>query len=95
MNISQLECFLSVADHLSFAKAAEELSISQPAASHQIQSLENELGGKLFHRTTRTVTLTEAGREFLDDARRMVAIARTPVQSFENTEERESKPLNM
>ena len=40
MNISQLECFLSVADHLSFAKAAEELSISQPAASHQIQSLE-------------------------------------------------------
>ncbi len=95
MNISQLECFLSVADHLSFAKAAEELSISQPAASHQIQSLENELGGKLFHRTTRTVTLTEAGREFLDDARRMVAIARTAVQRFENPEERERMPLNM
>ncbi len=95
MNISQLECFLSVANHLSFANAAEELSISQPAVSHQIQSLENELGGKLFHRTTRTVTLTEAGKMFYEDAKRIVTIARTAIHRFENPQDSSAEPFNI
>lgn len=65
----QIECFLSVAHHLNFARAAEELNISQPAVTHQIKSLEAELGVKLFKRSTRLVSLTEEGMYFLDDAK--------------------------
>ena len=45
MNTVQLECFLSVANYLNFSRAAEHLRITQPAVSHQIGSLEDELGG--------------------------------------------------
>ncbi len=70
----QIECFLSVAHHLNFARASEELNISQPAVTHQIKSLEAELGVKLFKRSTRLVTLTEEGIYFLDDAKSMQQI---------------------
>ena len=43
MNTVQLECFMAVAEHLNFSKASRELKITQPAVSHQIQSLEEEL----------------------------------------------------
>lgn len=75
MNTFQLECFLSVAEHLNFARAAEQLSITQPAVTHQIRSLEQELNTKLFRRTTRSVSLTSAGILFLDDARQMLQIS--------------------
>ena len=48
MNTVQLECFLAVAQYLNFSKAAESVSITQPAVSHQIGSLEDELGGEAF-----------------------------------------------
>ena len=47
MNTVQLECFLAVAEHLNFSKASRELKITQPAVSHQIQSLEAELNAAL------------------------------------------------
>ena len=53
MNTVQLECFLAVAQYLNFSKAAESVSITQPAVSHQIGSLEDELGVKLFVRTSK------------------------------------------
>ncbi len=68
MNTVQLECFISVAEHLSFSKASKVLKITQPAVSHQIQTLEEELGVKLFHRTSKSVALTEEGLLFLTDA---------------------------
>lgn len=68
MNTVQLECFLAVADHLNFARAAERLHISQPAVTHQIRSLESELNVQLFRRTTRAVELTDTGWNFLADA---------------------------
>lgn len=61
MNTMQIACFLEVAHHLSFARAAETLYSSQPVVSYQIKSLEEELGIKLFARSSRSVTLTEAG----------------------------------
>ena len=64
MNTTQLECFLAVANFLNFSRAAEQLKITQPAVSHQINTLENELGVKLFHRTSRTVRLTQEGYVF-------------------------------
>ena len=69
MNTVQLECFVSVAEHLNFSRASESLDVSQPAVSHQIQTLENELGVKLFKRTSKIVELTEEGMLFLADAR--------------------------
>ena len=68
MNTIQLECFLSVAEHLNFSRASEELKITQPAVSHQIRTLEEELSVKLFQRTSKNVSLTPEGIQFLPDA---------------------------
>ncbi len=64
MNTTQLECFLAVANYLNFSRAAEYLRITQPAVSHQINTLEDELGVKLFHRTSKMVRLTQPGHLF-------------------------------
>lgn len=61
MRITQLEYFESVARNLSFTKASEECHVAQPAVSQQIRALEKELGFALLNRTTKGVTLTEAG----------------------------------
>lgn len=84
MNTFQLTCFLAVAEHLNFARAAEQLHVTHPAVSQQIQSLEKELNTKLFIRTTRTVKLTEEGKAFLNDAQQMVAISERAKKRFEN-----------
>ncbi len=72
MNTDQLKSFIQVAENLNFARAAEILNITQSAVSRQIHSLEEELGTRLLHRTTRTVTLTPAGISFLEDAKNVV-----------------------
>ena len=74
MNISQLECFVRVAETRNFQQTADALHISQPAVSKQIAALENELGARLFLRTTRTVSLTPAGETFLPDARNILRL---------------------
>jgi DNA-binding transcriptional LysR family regulator len=88
MNTFQLECFLAVAELLSFAKAAKKMNISQPAITHQIKALEEELDVKLFHRSTRVVELTLEGAAFLPDARSMASIAQRAKLRFQNPEER-------
>lgn len=75
MNTTQLECFLTVAKQLNFSKAAEEVKITQPAVSRQINSLEAELGVKLFSRTSKKVELTVSGLQFIEDAREIIKIA--------------------
>jgi DNA-binding transcriptional LysR family regulator len=63
-----LRAFVVVAEELSFTRAAERLFIAQQALSSQIQQLETRLGTRLFERTTRKVSLTEAGEQLLPDA---------------------------
>ena len=62
MNLDQLRVFLSVARHLHFSRAADELYITQPAVSASVAKLEAQYGVKLFHRIGRRVELTDAGR---------------------------------
>src|SRR5436190_426393 len=59
-----LPAFEAAARHLSFTKAADELSLTQSAISRQIQALEKGLGTRLFERRTRSLLLTEAGQRF-------------------------------
>ena len=87
MNIFQLSCFLTVSETLNFARAAEHLNITQPAVTHQIRSLESELGAKLFLRTTHSVELTHAGLLFIDDARNIVTTAHQAQRRFEHMQE--------
>lgn len=65
-----LQAFLSIAERGSFQKAAQHLHLSQTAISHRMRKLEDELGIKLFARTTREVTLTRSGIEFLPKAQK-------------------------
>lgn len=68
MELRVLKYFITVAQEQSFSKAAKVLNVSQPALSKQIKDLEDEYQITLFNRTTRTVSLTEEGRLFKEQA---------------------------
>jgi len=63
--VHQLIVFRTVAQHLSYTRAAETLYLSQPAVAQQVKSLEQMLGLRLFARSGRGIVLTPAGQEFL------------------------------
>lgn len=65
-NLSHLAAFAAVARHASFRKAGIELTLSTSAISYAIRGLEERMGVTLFHRTTRSVSLTEAGQRLLE-----------------------------
>src|SRR3954468_18382856 len=73
MEISQLKTLIHVAELGSLSKAADRLNIAQPALSRQIRLLERELGTYLFERHGRGMVLTEAGREVLEHASRIMS----------------------
>jgi len=72
MELRQLRTFIAVAELRHFARAASLCNLSQPAVSHQIALLEEELGAKLLNRAARRVSLTVAGEVFLEEARRIL-----------------------
>jgi DNA-binding transcriptional LysR family regulator len=73
MNLSHLKTFVAVAELRHFARAAGVCNVSQPAVSHQIAQLEQEVGATLLNRTARRVSLTVAGEVMLEEARRILA----------------------
>ncbi|MDE1168085.1 MAG: LysR substrate-binding domain-containing protein [Pseudomonas sp.] len=71
-DLNDLQAFRAVVEKGSFRKAAEAISISQPALSRRIEKLESALGVRLFDRTTRRVSLTMVGRAFAPSAERLL-----------------------
>ncbi|MEO6044109.1 MAG: LysR family transcriptional regulator [Tepidiformaceae bacterium] len=83
MELAQLEAFLQVAQHRSFSRAAEALFLTQPSVTARIQSLEREIGERLFERTGRSVTLTDAGHAFMPHAQRALTAVQEGTDAIE------------
>lgn len=73
MELRQLRSFIAVAEELHFQRAARRVNLSQPALSHQIKALEEEVGVTLLERDRRSVALTAAGGAFLARSREVLA----------------------
>jgi LysR family transcriptional regulator, hydrogen peroxide-inducible genes activator len=90
MNLSQLQYVKAVADTLSFSRASEECFVTQPTLSNAIVQLEEELGGRLFNRTTRKVSLTDFGIFMMPLIENLLLAQTTLVnqsKAFQNIEE--------
>ena len=72
VDVRGLEVFLSVAKHLNYTRAGEEVNLSQPSVSVRIRQLEDELGTKLFEQLGKKVALTDAGLVLIPYARRVI-----------------------
>ena len=83
MELAQLEAFIQVAHHRSFSRAAEALFLTQPSVTARIQSLEREIGDRLFERTGRSVTLTDAGHAFMPHAQRALTAVQEGTDAIE------------
>lgn len=73
MELRHLRYFVAVGEEEHFGRAAERLHVVQPALTRQVRQLEDELGCALFERLKRGVRLTEAGKSFLEEARRVLS----------------------
>ena len=95
MELRHLRYFVAVAEDLSFTKAAGKLHLAQPSLTRQIHNLEEELGVRLLNRSKSQVTLTEEGRSFLADARRILALATESVLAVQRLSRGEAGQLNI
>jgi LysR family cyn operon transcriptional activator len=75
MDLRRFRCLVSLAEELSFTRAARAMNVSQSALSQQIKDMEEELGVRLCDRSARSVRLTEAGMIAVDHAKRALAVA--------------------
>ena len=83
MDVRSLEVFLSVAKHLNYTRAGEEVNLSQPSVSVRIRQLEDGLGVKLFEQLGKKVALTEAGLLLIPHARRVITAIEDARQSID------------
>ncbi|MCC6070050.1 LysR family transcriptional regulator [Massilia sp. GCM10020059] len=95
MELRHLRYFIAVAEELHFTRAAERLHIGQPPLSQAIQALEADIGAQLFARTKRSVRLTEAGKLFLTDARRILALSEQAGETARRAERGEAGELRI
>jgi len=95
MELRHLRYFVAVAEDLNFTKAAAKLHLAQPSLTRQIHNLEEEIGVRLLSRTKSHVALTEEGRSFLVDARRILALATESILSVQRLGRGETGELNI
>src|SRR5579859_2913771 len=95
MELRHLRYFVAVAENLNFTKAAAKLHLAQPSLTRQIHNLEEEIGVRLLNRSKSHVALTEEGRSFLTDARRILALATESVLAVQRLSRGETGELNI
>src|SRR5205823_545685 len=95
MELRHLRYFVAVAENLNFTRAAAKLHLSQPSLTRQIHNLEEEIGVLLLNRSRNQVALTEEGRAFLVDARRILALATESIQAVQRLSRGETGQLNI
>jgi DNA-binding transcriptional LysR family regulator len=95
MELRHLRYFVAVAEALNFTKAAAQLRLAQPSLTRQIHNLEEEIGVRLLNRTKSRVALTEEGRSFLADARRVLTLADESVLAVQRLSRGETGQLNI
>jgi DNA-binding transcriptional LysR family regulator len=95
MELRHLRYFVAVAEHLNFTKAAAKLHLAQPSLTRQIHNLEEEIGVRLLNRSKSQVALTEEGRSFLVDARRILALATESILAVQRLSRGETGQLNI
>ncbi|TKI03170.1 LysR family transcriptional regulator [Martelella alba] len=88
ISLRQLRIFLAVAEHHSFSRAGNMISLTQSAMSHSIGELETELGIRLFDRTTREVLLTQDGADLAEELRRIISELETTLSHAQSRGER-------
>jgi DNA-binding transcriptional LysR family regulator len=95
LEIGELQAFIAVAEQSSFKAAADGLFISQPALSRRIEKLESSLKVRLFERTTRRVSLTDAGRQFLVHAEAVINQLQQAVEGMSRSSEQRKEHVTV
>ena len=95
MELRHLRYFVAVAEELSFTKAAKKLRLAQPSLTRQVRNLEDEIGVRLLERANNRVALTEEGRLFLFDAKKLLAMCAETVAAVQRMNRGESSQLNI
>ena len=95
MELRHLRYFVAVAEILNFTKAAAKLHLAQPSLTRQIHNLEEEIGVRLLNRSKSQVDLTEEGRSFLVDAKRILALATESILAVQRLSRGETGQLNI
>ncbi|MEO6677278.1 MAG: LysR family transcriptional regulator [Pseudomonas sp.] len=93
--LEAMSIFVRVVERGSFSAVARELGLSQPTISKQIGALEKRLGGRLFARSTRHLSLTDEGQRYYDHCRQILAAVDNAEHSFQTGQERVAGPLRI
>ncbi|MGN6651991.1 LysR family transcriptional regulator [Trinickia sp.] len=88
LSLRQLEAFVTVADHHSFSAAGDRLGLTAQAVSQLVAELETTLGFRLFDRTTRRVSLSAAGRDYLPSAQTVLRHAQAAEKAADDVRNR-------
>ena len=95
MELRHLRYFIAVAEALSFTKAAQKLRLAQPSLTRQVRNLEDEIGVRLLDRANNRVALTDEGRRFLFDSKKVLAMCAESVAAVQQMNHGESSQLNI
>lgn len=95
MELHHVRDFVAVAEELSFTLAADKLHVAQPSLTRKIRNLEEEIGVKLFDRGKGRLELTEAGRAFLADAKRLLALAAESIEAARRVSRSEAEQFRI